>query len=511
MDFKNYGFNETMLEKRKHLLESGHNPYPYRFPGSDAIQNILEGVRKLEEGGANIDQVVTAAGRIVGKRSVFMDLKDQSGSIQLYFQKKEFKDTWDQIKSLDFGDIVGVSGELFRTHYDELTINVKTFTLLSKVVVPIPFGKEAGEKVFSRSTDPETRYRERYINWLLNQADVQRMRDRSMIISAVRQRMEADDFLEVSTPSIEFVYGGAEARPFKTNIWTLGNKDAFLRISPELYLKRFIVGGFNRVFTVCQNFRNEGIDGSHNPEFTMMEWYEAFTDYEDQMQRVESLVAGICADIHGSTRVTYQGVEIDFAIPWRRMTVLEALDEFAGINASGLSVEELRGTLNENGLEAQEPISWGSAVARLFEALCEEHLVQPVFIKDHPLEISPLTKVKRGDERLAERFEPYVCGMEIGNAYSELTDPVDQLDRLVAQRERQAAQRKKMKTKSEKKQEDDEIYDDHPLDADFIKAIGCGMPPTGGVGLGIDRIVMLLTDSSSIRDIIPFPMVKPKN
>lgn len=313
---------------------------------------------------------------------------------------------------------------------------------------------------------------------------------RSRIISSIRRWMEEREFLEVATPVIEAVYGGAEARPFRTSVWALGNREAFLRISPELYLKRYIVAGFERVFTICQNFRNEGIDHSHNPEFTMMEWYEAFTDYEDQMVRFETLVADVCREIHGATVVSYQGVKLDFTPPWRRISVVDALAA-EGIDVNGLSAEELSNMVHESNGD-HPPVSWGVAVAELFEKVCERKLVQPTFVLDHPVDISPLTKIKRGDPRFVERFEPYAFGMEIGNAYSELTDPVEQAERLLAQRD---ARR-------------ETEYETHPVDVDFIKAIGCGMPPTGGVGLGIDRLIMLLTDAPSIRDIVPFPMVK---
>lgn len=396
---------------------------------------------------------------------------------------------------MDLGDIIGVEGSVFKTKSGELSVNVVRLEILSKTVVPIPMGKEVGEKSIYRLADVESKYRERYLHWLLDEADRDRIRQRSRIISSFRRRMEAEGFLEVSTPTVEFVYGGAEARPFRTSIWALNNAEAFLRISPELYLKRYLVAGFPKVFSICQNFRNEGVDHSHNPEFTMMEWYEAYTDYEFQMRRFETLVAGVCEEICGSTRITYQGVEIDFRVPWSRISVLDALRQFASVDASQMSAEDLRAELGRRGVACPEPLSWGVAVIELFEATCEEHLVQPTFIIDHPVEISPLTKLKRGDDRLVERFEPYAFRMEIGNAYSELTDPVAQLERLLEQRRERGNQ---------------EDYENHPIDADFVKAVGCGMPPAGGVGLGIDRLIMLMTDAPSIRDIIPFPMVKPK-
>ena len=503
MDYKEYEFNEARLEKREKLMEEGAELYPYDFEETEDIADIVAKAGEPEPDVHELGFKGIAAGRIWAKRgmgkTIFMDLRDHTGKIQLFLRKNNFDEaTWKIIKAIDIGDIVGAGGEIFYTKMGELSIFADAFTVLAKSVVQIPMGKETDDQVFSRASDPEIKYRERYIHWILDKEDRERIISRSKIISAIRNRMEKIGFLEVSTPTLELVYGGAEARPFQTNVWALGSSDAYMRISPELYLKRYIVAGFKKVFTICQNFRNEGIDHSHNPEFTMMEWYEAYTDYEVQMKRFEDLVSGVCEEICGSTKVTYQGTELDFATPWKRMTVLEALKEFAGIDADKMSVEELKAEMVKHDIKAKGEVTWGIAVAELFEELCEDNFVQPIFITDHPLEISPLTKVKRGDPRLVERFEPYIAKMEIGNAYSELTDPVDQVNRLVAQRD-------------VGKQEDGQDYDNHPVDTDFIKAIGCGMPPTGGVGLGVDRLIMLLTDSLSIRDITPFPMVRPKS
>ncbi|NWH06175.1 lysine--tRNA ligase [Desulfobacter latus] len=497
MDMKKFGFNDVMLRKRQDLIDNGVNPYPYSFPNIQKIDEILSVFETIDDEELTENKVVTT-GRIIARRkmgkSVFMDLKDQTGKIQLYLQESSLEEEWKTIMLTDIGDIIGVKGKLFISKKGEPSIHVSCFEILSKAVVSIPFGKETKEATYYRSSDPETRYRERYISWLIDDQDFERMKSRSLIISAIRNHMERLGFLEVTTPTVEFVYGGAEARPFETSVWALGSKKVFLRISPELSLKKYIVAGFDKVFTICQNFRNEGIDISHNPEFSMMEWYESFTDYKKQMERFENLVSDICVQITGSTKINYQGEDIDFTTPWRRMTVLDAIEEFASIHAQKMSIEEIKLELDKHGIEYDDDISWGVGVVELFENLCENKLIQPIFIIDHPKEISPLTKIKRGDTRLVERFEPYVYGMELGNAYSELTDPVDQVQRFVEQRE---------------KGKGGQEYDDHPLDADFIKAIGCGMPPTGGVGIGVDRLIMLLTDSRSIREIIPFPMIKP--
>lgn len=498
-NYTQYSFDETRIDKRNRLILMGVNPYPYSFSDVQKICEVTEMFQKLEAE----QRPVLLCGRIWSQRdmgkTLFMDLRDASGKIQLFFAQKNMEASlWKQIELLDLGDILGVEGTVFKTKTGEATVKVVKFTVLCKVVVPIPIGKEIEDKVYYRVADVEGKYRERYLHWLLHDQDKCRIVKRSQIISAIRRRMEVSGFLEVSTPTIESVYGGATARPFKTSIWALDNKEAFLRISPELYLKRYIVAGFEKVFTICQNFRNEGIDHSHNPEFTMMEWYEVFTDYELQMNRFENLVADVCKEICGSTSIAYQGISIDFTPPWRRMTILGGLKQYTGIDAACMTKEALTIELERHGLKdlQEAPLSWGAIVMKLFESLCEKYLVQPTFVIDYPIDVSPLTKVKRGDKRLVERFEPFVCRIEIGNAYSELTDPIDQLERFIKQRDMQGK---------------DQGYEDNPLDVDFIKAVGCGMPPTGGVGLGIDRLVMLLTDTPNIRDIIPFPMVKPRN
>lgn len=481
------GFDPRRLEKRAELCASERNPYPYTFSTTHRIGEVRA------QAGQTPELAVRVAGRIWARRGMgrvlFMDLQDHTGKIQLYLTPQTLGEDWETLSQLDLGDILGVEGVVFLTRTGELSVQVRACTLLAKALVPIPIGKEAGETTYYRVADPEVKYQERYLHWLLDKTDRERIYERGRIIAAVRRRMEGEGFLEVSTPTITPLYGGAEARPFTTSVWALDRQEQFLRISPELHLKRLVVAGFEKVFTICQNFRNEGIDRSHNPEFTMMEWYEAFTDYEDQMRRFEELVAAVCVEVCGSTVVVYQGAEVDYAPPWRRLGMLDALRQYAGVDAESLTAEELQEELVRHSAEPPESLSWGLAVARLFEATCEKHLVQPTFVLDHPLEISPLARARRGDGRLAERFEAYVGGMEVGNAYSELTDPLEQLDRFLAQRRTQGEEA-------------------HPLDVDFVRALGCGMPPTGGVGLGIDRLVMLLTDAASIREVIPFPMTK---
>ena len=505
MDIKKYGFDSTRLEKREAMLEAGTELYPYSYENCQKISDVVFKAEEQEKNGEEITVEGKFAGRIwaVRKmgRTIFMDFKDDSSKIQLYinnqpFSKQEFK----TIAQLDMGDLIGVEGPVFRTKMGELSVKVKKLTILAKTVVNIPMGKETDDKVFYRSADVETKYRERYLHWMLDATDRDKIKKRFQIYSSIRRHMENEGFLEVTTPTIEFIYGGAEARPFKTSIWALDNKEAFLRISPELYLKRYIVAGFDKVFSICPNYRNEGIDATHNPEFINIEWYEAYTDYNFQMERVEKLVESVCIEVTGSTKVNYQGIELDFKTPWKRMTMIEALKEIGGIDADNMSMEEIKAELAKHEIEHDPSTSWGVGVVKLFEELCEDKLMQPTFILDHPREVSPLTKVKRGDDRLVERFEPYVYGFELANAYSELTDPVEQMKRFEQQREIQV-----------QTQEKDQDWEDNPIDTDFVKAIGCGMPPTGGVGIGLERLVMLFTDTVTIRDIVPFPMIKPKN
>ena len=487
-------FDPELLAKRQDLLKLGVDPYPYSFERTGDLTGIRERQADL------LGKEVKAAGRLVAYRGkgkmVFADLGDFRGRLQVMLRKESFDDaTWDVIRrQLDLGDWLGVRGPLFVTQMGELTVEAKELTLLAKAVVRVPIPKTKDDRTFFQLADPETQYRERYLHWITDLKAREVVVRRAKVISLIRRFLEDRGFVEVTTPAIELIYGGAEARPFTTLIHALSGQEAYLRISPELSLKRFIVGGFEKVFTVCQNFRNEGIDRSHNPEFTMLEWYEAYTDYTQQMVQFETLVSSVAREVTGSAKVSYLGQEIDFTPPWRRLTVLEAL-QGAGIDAGRLEADGLKAELARRGIEAPVPFTWGHAVAALFSELIEKTIVQPTFICDHPVDISPLTKKKRGDDRLVERFEPVVVGMEIGNAYSELTDPVEQSDRFERQRAMGA---------------DREGVTHHPVDEDFVKAVGCGMPPTGGVGLGIDRLVMLLTDSHSIRDVIPFPMMKPR-
>lgn len=488
-------FDDVLLQKREELMQLGIKPYPYSYNRSHLICEIIDNEVSLIISQTDC-QIVgrVVAIRVMG-RSVFFDIQDETARIQVYSNKNDFSDSmWKVISKLtDIGDFVGLSGFVFKTKMGELSLHNNDFSILCKSVVRIPYGKSTEEQEFNQVADSEIKYRERYIFWQINQEARAKIEKRFKIIKLVRNWMENEGFLEVTTPTIEMVYGGAEARPFQTNIWALNNQTAFLRISPELYLKRFIAAGFPKVFSICQNFRNEGIDKSHNPEFTMMEWYEAGTDYIRQMERFEQLVSYLSMELFGTTQISYQGTTINLSVPWQRLSMVDAIKKFVGIDVMEMDSSNIEKFLSEQGVEFTRGQSKGLLVSLLFEEMCEKELIQPTFIIDHPVEISPLTKSKRGVDGFVERFEPFINCMEVGNAYSELTDPVEQYDRLVKQRDRN----------------DEEDYENHPVDMDFIKAVGVGLPPTGGVGIGIDRIIMLLTDSATIRDIIPFPMMKP--
>ena len=496
MNYPNF-FDKTLLEKRELLINENFNPYPYEFQQSHKIEKIISDQEVLIDKEEN----VSIAGRVWSMRTAgkafFIDIKDNSGKIQLYVSINNVDEkTWKLLTALtDIGDIIFIEGKLFITRTGELTIQVATASMLSKSVVRLPVSKESETDSYYQVKDSEIVYRERYLYWNIDEQAKALMLLRSKIISKIRFWMNNNGFLEVQTPTIEMIYGGAEARPFETKIWALDNQKAFLRISPELYLKRYIVGGFDKVFTICQNFRNEGIDKSHNPEFTMMEWYEVGSDYYKQMERFENLTEYLVKELYnGNTAIQYGDKIIDFKVPWRRLSVVEAIKEYAGIDVLEMTLEELRVWMKDNNVDFQEEDSKGILIVQIFEERCEQHLVQPTFVTDHPVEISPLTKERRGMPGFVERFEPFANAMEIGNAYSELTDPVEQFERLWEQRNRS-------------NKEGD--FENHPLDYDFIKAIGIGMPPTGGVGFGVDRIIMLLTNTQTIRDIIPFPMMKP--
>lgn len=484
--------NPLRAEKRKKLhalREKGINPYPYTFENKSKVGDIIaEFGSALQAGDKRPENVVRIAGRLMTLRAMgkasFFNMQEQTGSIQVYVKTEELGEV-DRaaFELVDLGDIVGVEGYVFKSQKGELSIYAKSFQILTKTIEPLP------EK-FHGVQDIEIKYRHRHLD-LMTDADSRKVFEtRSKIIKEVRRFLDDRGFMEVETPTLQPVYGGAAATPFTTHHKALDMK-LYMRISPELYLKRLIVGGFEKVYEISKNFRNEGIDRTHNPEFALLEFYEAYTDYNYQMKQFEEMISTIAEKVTGSMKVSYQGTEIDFTPPWRRLTVHDGVREYAGIDPDKATDKEIFEAIRKNGGDIEEPKKRGEMVMELFELTAEKHLVQPTFVMDHPVEISPLTKIHRNDSRLVERFEPFCAGMEIGNAYSELNDPEDQLARL----KEQEANR-------------DKNEEAHPMDEDFLLAIDAGMPPTGGVGIGIERIVMLLTDRPSIRDIIFFPTMR---
>jgi lysyl-tRNA synthetase class 2 len=488
--------NVIKAEKRRKLtdLRKIVDPFPYSFDRNFSTLQLrgkfshLKATEKLSE------PLIKIAGRVMTVRrmgkAAFFNLHDQSGVIQVYLKQTEIDKTEAEVfELLDLGDIVGVEGFMFSTKTGELTLHAKKFTLLCKTLEPLP-DKHSG------LADIEMKYRARYLDLIMSQESREVFQKRSLIIKEIRNFLDARGFLEVETPVLQPIYGGAAAHPFKTHHRAL-DIPLFLKISPELYLKRLIVGGFEKVYDMTKNFRNEGIDRSHNPEFMMLEWYEAYTDYHYQMTQFEDLVSQVALKVCGSTKVTYQNVEIELAPPWRRLSMVDAIKEYAKFDPTNLSNDELyKKAVGFGTAKPKEGVrslnSRGALIAEIFELTVEKHLVQPTFITDHPEEISPLTKNHRTLKGHVERFEPYIGGMELGNAYSELNDPEEQRNRLVAQEKNRVI--------------DDEA---HPMDEDFLHAIEVGMPPTGGVGLGVERLVMILTNQASIRDIILFPTMRP--
>jgi lysyl-tRNA synthetase class 2 len=479
------------LRRIKELRNLGVNPYPYKFDVKDHAGELQKRYEKLKPEEKKKDSV-RVAGRLMSSRDLgkinFGVLRDSTGNIQILLQEGESdKKTIEFYKKyVDIGDFVGVEGTIFRTKRGELSIVVKKLEILSKSILPLP-AKWHGLQ------DKEERYRKRYLDLIMNPDVKEVFEKREKILDAIKEFMKSKNFREVDTPYLQTLYGGASARPFKTHLHEL-DMELFLAISPELYLKRLIVGGYDRVFTIARNFRNEGIDRWHNPEFTMMEAYQAYADYNDIMDLFEDLFIYVMKKVNGSTRIEFKGKSLDFKKPWKRVTMAEAIKRFVEIDVTKMSTRELIEFADDNKVERKDD-SWGWLVQGIFEHFCEEKLEQPTFIIDHPVETTPLCKIHRNDKhgRLIERFEPFCMGTELGNAYSELNDPQVQKELLEKQQ--------KMLSKG-----DEEA---NPYDTDYVNALEVGMPPTGGVGIGIDRMVMLLTGQESIRDVILFPFMKP--
>ena len=476
---------QARLDKLAELQSAGQDPFQItKFDQTHHSEEIKENFEALE------NQHVAIAGRIMLKRVMgkasFVHLQDKQGRIQSYVSRDGIgEEEYKAFKKLDIGDIIGIEGYVFKTKTGETSVHAEKLTLLSKSLYPLP------EK-FHGIQDTDTRYRQRYVDLVMNEESKRVFIKRSQIISEIRNFLAGRDFMEVETPMLVSNAGGAAARPFETHYNAL-DEDVKLRISLELYLKRLIIGGLERVFEIGRVFRNEGVDTRHNPEFTLMELYQAYTDYEGMMELTESMFRYLAEKVCGSTTITYQGTEIDLGKPFRRLTMTEAIKEESGIDFDTVkTLEEARELAKKNHIEFEDHHKIGDIENLFFETFCEEKMIQPTFIMDHPVEISPLTKKKPSDPSKVERFELYIYGREMCNAYSELNDPIDQRERFKAQDALAEAG-------------DEEA---NHTDEDFLHAMEIGMPPTGGIGYGIDRLVMLLTDSAAIRDVLLFPTLK---
>ena len=474
-------------EKLAELKENGENPFEITtFQRTATAAEIVEQFETLE------GQTVSIAGRIMSWRDMgkanFIDLRDNSGRIQVYVRIDAIgEEAYAKFKSWDLGDIVGLSGEVFRTRRGEISVKAHEIKLLSKSLLPLP-EKWHGLK------DTELRYRQRYLDLIVNPDVKDTFVKRSRIITAIRKCLDQKGYLEVETPVLHAIAGGAAARPFITHHNAL-DIDMYMRIALELHLKRLIVGGFDKVYEIGRVFRNEGIDTRHNPEFTLLELYEAYTDYHGMMDITEELFRFCAHEVLGTGLIQYGDLEIDLDKPFQRLSMLEAVKQYAGVDFNQIhTLEEARAVAKEHHVEFEERHQKGDILSLFFEEFCEEHLIQPVFITDHPVEISPLSKRKPEDPEYTERFELFILGREHANAFSELNDPIDQRERF----ERQAAL---------KAAGDEEATD---VDDDFLNALEYGMPPTGGLGIGIDRMVMLLTNNASIRDVLLFPTMRPQ-
>ncbi len=472
------------MAKLKYWRDLNINPYSYSYDPDGSISDIL---KRYKEGSI---ETASIAGRIMAVRehgkSCFMDLADWDGVIQIYGKIDELNSSYESFKNLEVGDIIGVRGRIFTTKRGEVTVLLSTFELLSKSLLPIP-EKYHGLK------DVEVRYRKRYLDLIIN-PDARRIAiKRIMIIRAIRRFFESRGYLEVETPVLERIASGASAKPFTTHSNAL-DQDLYLRIALELSLKKLIIAGFPKVYELSKVFRNEDIDTRHNPEFTMLEAYEAYTDYSGMMKLSEDLFQSVLSDLGMGNRINYQNREIDFTAPWRRLSMLDAIKEYDGveIELDESCRETVAKKLGEHSIPFSNKTPLGKMVVDLFEAVAQPELRNPTFITDFPKEVSPLTKVHRTDSKLAERFELYINGMEFANAYSELSDPVEQKERFTEQARQKIAG----------------VEDTYAIDNDFIEAMEYGMPPTGGIGFGIDRMIMLLTDTTSIKEVILFPQMK---
>jgi lysyl-tRNA synthetase, class II len=484
--------SELLMQRRRKvdaLWGAGINPYPNDFRQEHTSADLLNGFGDLQEIPEN-SQTFSVAGRMIARRSfgkaAFIQLQDRKGRMQLYVRKDVIgEEAFEVFENFDIGDIAGAEGWPFRTKTGELSLHVTSIRLLTKSLLPLP------EK-FHGLTDVETRYRQRYVDLIVNPEVRDVFFKRARIVSLIRDFMVKRDFLEVETPMMQPIPGGATARPFVTHHNAL-DMELYLRIAPELYLKRLVVGGFDRVFEINRNFRNEGISIRHNPEFTMMEFYQAYATFADLMDFTEELLCHVASELLGTLDFSYQGVPISFQRPWKRVSVKEAIMEYGDVDARTVNDRELAFTYAKSiGLDLPENIGYGKLITEIFEEVAEPKLIQPTFVTDYPTEVSPLSRKSDHDPEFVDRFEFFCAGREMANAFSELNDPVDQKERFLSQVEA-------------KKGGDEEA---HYMDEDYIRALEYGLPPTAGEGIGIDRLVMLLTDSPSIRDVILFPQLR---
>lgn len=483
-------------EELDELKKKGIETFAYSYDTDNYSENIKNDFDKYE------NKDVKLAGRIMAIRRMgkasFAHIMDQKGRIQIYLKKDDIGESYDSFRLMDIGDIIGIEGYVFKTKTGEISIHVKSFKLLAKTLRPIPIAKEVEDEqgnkvVFDQFADKELRYRQRYVDLIVNPQVKDVFLKRSKIVSSVRSYLDDKGYLEVETPVLQPLYGGAAARPFVTHHNAL-DIELFLRIADELYLKRLIVGGFEGVYEISKDFRNEGMDRSHNPEFTMLELYVAYKDYNWMMDLVEELFAHICKTVFGTDDFTYGEDKINFTRPWKRISYVDAIIDKTGVDVINASENDLRELSKKLGIEIVGLFGKAKLIDEIFSQIIEPELIQPTFVVDYPLILSPLAKKHRTKEGLVERFEGYVAGKEICNAFSELNDPIDQRQRFDDQ--------VKMRETG-----DDEA---HPVDEDFLRAMEYGMPPMAGLGIGIDRLVMLLTNQSSIRDVIFFPQMKPQ-
>ena len=477
-------------DKLKKLEEMGIDPYPQKYSPSHLSSIIISDYESLEGKDVNV------AGRIMSIRrmgkSSFFHIQDGGGRLQIFIKRDDIgEDIYNHFKLLDIGDFVGVEGFIFKTKVNEISIHAKNLTVLCKSIRPLPIVKEKEDTTFDAFSDKEQRYRNRHLDLIVNTDIRDTFIKRANIIKSIRNYLDDLGFLEVETPVLQPLYGGANARPFTTHHNSLDQK-LFLRIADELYLKRLIIGGIDRVYELSKDFRNEGMDRNHNPEFTMLEFYWAYADYEDNMDLVEAMIRDVAKNI-GAQKINWGEMTIDLAKPFKRKPIFELLKEATGEDFSNISLEQLRKICIEHNIEIDDNANYGQMLDGLMSKLVEPNLIEPTFVIDYPKEISPLAKKHRnGDPNLVERFELFIGTAEFANAFTELNDPIDQRDRFESQEKLERAG-------------DDEA---HPIDENFLQAIECGMPPTAGVGIGIDRLVMLLTENLSIKDVILFPAMR---